>query len=95
MSRGLYRKSHGENYEGGIINMTNMDNEQWLLAMELFDNDYGVTKDSKIVNDTIMNMKKILTNKERYEIRKVKALEIIAETLISIDNKMLILMRSD
>lgn len=62
--------------------MTNMDSKQWLLAMELFDNDYGVTKDSKIVNDTIMNMKKILTNKERYEIRKVKALEIIAEELI-------------
>lgn len=59
-----------------------MDSEQWLLAMELFDNDYGVTKDSKIVNDTIMNMKKILTNKERYEIRKVKALEIIAEEFI-------------
>lgn len=66
--------------------MINMDNKQWLLAMELFDDDYGITKGSKIVNDTIMNMKKI-SQEEQYKIRQIKALEIIAEGLCLLRKK--------
>ena len=65
--------------------MVNTDNKFWLLAMELFD-DKHITKDIKITNDLVENISK-LPKDMHYEIRKIKALEIIAEELIEINNK--------
>ena len=65
--------------------MDNLDNKTWLLAMELFDEKHGVVKNVKIVNDIIVNMWK-LPKEMHFEIREVKALEIIAEELVRHNN---------
>lgn len=54
--------------------------------MELFDRQHSVTNDVETTNDIIKNMEKIPEN-IRPEIRKVKALEIIAEELITHNEK--------
>jgi len=66
--------------------MINTDNKSWLLAMELFD-DKHITKDIKTVGDIVENIGK-LPKDMHYKIRKVKALEIIAEELIKANNNL-------
>ncbi len=66
--------------------MVNTDNESWLLAMELSDEEYGVMKNIKTVNDIVKNMKK-LPRDFHFQIRQVKVLEIIAEELIKLNKK--------
>ena len=58
-----------------------MTNLEWLNNMKFYDKENGILRKVDIVNDLINEMLGI-SREERYEYRKVKALEIIAEELI-------------